>query len=67
MIVEIRTGTYTLNFKERVQKQIFSNSDGEMHRSTDVYHAPEFTYGNVHILPKTSHLWILSRVHVDSV
>ena len=60
VIIEIRAGTYTLNFKERVQKHIFSDSDGEMHRSTDVYHALEFTYGNVHILPKTSHLWILS-------
>ncbi|KAH0849769.1 hypothetical protein HID58_096110, partial [Brassica napus] len=33
---------------------------GEMHWSTDVSHAPEFTYSNVHLLPKTSHLWILS-------
>ncbi|KAK7827644.1 dna-directed rna polymerase subunit beta'' [Quercus suber] len=33
---------------------------GEMHWSTDVYHAPEFTYSNVHLLPKTSHLWIVS-------
>ena len=31
-----------------------------MHWSTDVYHASEFRYSNVHILPKTSHLWILS-------
>ncbi|KAH0850655.1 hypothetical protein HID58_095358 [Brassica napus] len=31
-----------------------------MHWSTDVSHAPEFTYSNVHLLPKTSHLWILS-------
>ncbi|KAJ0084971.1 hypothetical protein Patl1_30137 [Pistacia atlantica] len=31
-----------------------------MHWSTDVYHAPKFTYSNVHLLPKTSHLWILS-------
>ena len=31
-----------------------------MHWSTDVYHAPEYRYGNVHLLPKTSHLWILS-------
>jgi DNA-directed RNA polymerase subunit beta' len=31
-----------------------------MHWSTDVYHAPEYTYGNVHLLPKTSHLWILA-------
>ena len=31
-----------------------------MHWSADVYHAPEFTYSNVHLLLKTSHLWILS-------
>nr|YP_010528463.1 RNA polymerase beta'' subunit [Tylosema esculentum]UXW65277.1 RNA polymerase beta'' subunit [Tylosema esculentum] len=60
VIAEIRTGTDTLNLKERVRKHIYSDSEGEMHWSTDVYHAPEFTYGNVHILPKTSHLWILS-------
>nr|QXE43551.1 RNA polymerase beta'' subunit [Loropetalum chinense var. rubrum]UFJ43779.1 RNA polymerase beta'' subunit [Loropetalum chinense]WBR75114.1 RNA polymerase beta'' subunit [Loropetalum chinense var. rubrum] len=60
VIAEIRAGTYTLNFKERVRKHIYSDSEGEMHWSTDVYHAPEFTYGNVHLLPKTSHLWILS-------
>nr|AWT40569.1 RNA polymerase beta' subunit [Cercis chuniana] len=60
VIAEIRAGTYTLNFKERVRKHIYSDSEGEMHWSTDVYHAPEFTYSNVHILPKTSHLWILS-------
>nr|QKV44353.1 RNA polymerase beta'' subunit [Daphniphyllum macropodum] len=60
VIAEIRAGTYTFNFKERVQKHIYSDSEGEMHWSTDVYHAPEFTYGNVHLLPKTSHLWILS-------
>nr|YP_010873570.1 RNA polymerase beta'' subunit [Justicia latiflora]WGV34876.1 RNA polymerase beta'' subunit [Justicia latiflora] len=59
VIAEIRAGTSTLNFKERVRKHIYSDSDGEMHWSTDVYHALEFTYGNVHLLPKTSHLWIL--------
>nr|QKV09657.1 RNA polymerase beta'' subunit [Pyrularia edulis] len=59
-IAEIRAGTSTLNFKERVRKHIYSDSEGEMHWSTDVYHAPEFTYGNGHLLPKTSHLWILS-------
>uniref|UniRef100_UPI0030FE2384 RNA polymerase beta'' subunit n=1 Tax=Schnabelia aureoglandulosa TaxID=2290803 RepID=UPI0030FE2384 len=59
VIAEIRAGISTLNFKERVRKHIYSDSDGEMHWSTDVYHAPEFTYGNVHLLPKTSHLWIL--------
>nr|YP_009561505.1 RNA polymerase betasubunit [Commiphora foliacea]QAT19593.1 RNA polymerase betasubunit [Commiphora foliacea] len=60
VIAEIRAGTYTLNFKERVRKHIYADSEGEMHWSTDVYHAPEFTYSNVHLLPKTSHLWILS-------
>nr|YP_009462618.1 RNA polymerase beta' subunit [Boehmeria umbrosa]AUV64959.1 RNA polymerase beta' subunit [Boehmeria umbrosa] len=60
VIAEIRAGTYTLNFKERVRKHIYSDSEGEMHWSTDIYHAPLFTYSNVHLLPKTSHLWILS-------
>nr|YP_009644710.1 RNA polymerase beta subunit [Nestegis sandwicensis]QBS52563.1 RNA polymerase beta subunit [Nestegis sandwicensis] len=59
VIAEIRAGTSTLNFKEKVRKHIYSDSNGEMHWSTDVYHPPEFTYGNVHLLPKTSHLWIL--------
>jgi DNA-directed RNA polymerase subunit beta' len=59
VIVEIRAGTYTFNFKERVRKHIYSDSEGEMHWSTDVYHALEFTYSNVYLLPKTSHLWIL--------
>jgi len=31
-----------------------------MHWSTDVYHAPEYQYGNLRRLPKTSYLWILS-------
>nr|YP_009770242.1 RNA polymerase beta'' subunit [Zapoteca portoricensis]QIT00944.1 RNA polymerase beta'' subunit [Zapoteca portoricensis] len=60
VIAEIRAGTYTFNLKERVRKHIYSDSEGEMHWSTDVYHAPEFRYSNVHTLPKTSHLWILS-------
>nr|YP_010116897.1 RNA polymerase beta'' subunit [Hansenia himalayensis]QPL17018.1 RNA polymerase beta'' subunit [Hansenia himalayensis] len=59
VIAEIRAGTSTFNFKEKVRKYIYSDSEGEMHWNTDVYHAPEFTYGNVHLLPKTSHLWIL--------
>nr|YP_009451594.1 RNA polymerase beta' subunit [Melanocenchris abyssinica]ARQ27908.1 RNA polymerase beta' subunit [Melanocenchris abyssinica] len=60
IIAEIRAGTSTLHFKEKVQKHIYSESDGEMHWSTDVYHAPEYQYGNLRRLPKTSHLWILS-------
>nr|YP_009895481.1 RNA polymerase beta'' subunit [Diptychocarpus strictus]QKK41940.1 RNA polymerase beta'' subunit [Diptychocarpus strictus] len=60
VIAEIREGTYTFHFKVSVRKYIYSDSEGEMHWSTDVSHAPEFTYSNVHLLPKTSHLWILS-------
>nr|QIA92489.1 DNA-directed RNA polymerase beta'' subunit [Cymbidium aloifolium] len=60
VIAEIRAGTSTFHFKERVQKHIYSESEGEMHWSTDGYHAPEYTYSNVHLLPKTSHLWILA-------
>nr|YP_010849700.1 RNA polymerase beta'' subunit [Lobelia heyneana]WGH10981.1 RNA polymerase beta'' subunit [Lobelia heyneana] len=59
MIAEMRAGTATLSVKEKVRKHIYSDSEGEMQWNTDVYHASEFTYGNVHLLPKTSHLWIL--------
>ncbi|KAL7588922.1 hypothetical protein Lser_V15G35700 [Lactuca serriola] len=62
VIAEIRARTSTLNLKEKVRKHIYSDSKGEMHWNTDVYHAPEFTYGNIHLLPKTSHLWILLGV-----
>jgi len=60
VIAEIRAGTSIFHFREKVRKHIYSESEGEMHWRTDVYHAPEYTYGNVHLLPKTSHLWILS-------
>nr|YP_010259983.1 RNA polymerase beta'' subunit [Cymbidium wenshanense]YP_010263103.1 RNA polymerase beta'' subunit [Cymbidium wenshanense var. quinquelobum]UIX53298.1 RNA polymerase beta'' subunit [Cymbidium wenshanense var. quinquelobum]UIX53677.1 RNA polymerase beta'' subunit [Cymbidium wenshanense]WAS33392.1 RNA polymerase beta'' subunit [Cymbidium wenshanense] len=60
VIAEIRAGTSTFHFQERVQKHIYSESEGEMHWSTDGYHAPEYTYSNVHLLPKTSYLWILA-------
>nr|YP_009864738.1 DNA-directed RNA polymerase beta' chain [Uvularia grandiflora]QKE32733.1 DNA-directed RNA polymerase beta' chain [Uvularia grandiflora] len=66
VIAEIRSGASTFHFKERVQKHIYSESEGEMHWSTDVYHAPEYTYGNVHLLPKTSHLWILVGGSLES-
>nr|UXC96181.1 RNA polymerase beta'' subunit [Parahellenia malipoensis] len=60
VIAEIRAETSTFHFKEKVRKHIYSESEGEMHWSTDVHHAPEYTYGNVHLLSKTSHLWILA-------
>nr|YP_006503682.1 RNA polymerase beta' subunit [Erycina pusilla]AEJ72488.1 RNA polymerase beta' subunit [Erycina pusilla] len=60
VIAEIRAGTSTFHLKERAQKHIYAESEGEMHWSTDGSHAPEYTYSNVHLLPKTSHLWILA-------
>nr|YP_009272493.1 RNA polymerase beta' subunit [Utricularia reniformis]AMN14343.1 RNA polymerase beta' subunit [Utricularia reniformis] len=59
VIAEIRARTSTFNFKDKVRNHIYSDSDGEMHWSINVYHVPEFAYGNVHLLPKPSHLWIL--------
>ncbi|KAL8493876.1 hypothetical protein ACS0TY_024878 [Phlomoides rotata] len=56
VIAEIRAETSILNFKEKIRKHIYSDSDGEMHWSTDVYHAPEFTYSSVHLLPKTERI-----------
>jgi DNA-directed RNA polymerase subunit beta' len=58
VIAEIRVGASTLHWKERVRKHISSESEGEMHWS--VYAVPEYPYGNVHLLSKTSHLWILA-------
>nr|YP_010712775.1 RNA polymerase beta'' subunit [Corydalis raddeana]UGO88912.1 RNA polymerase beta'' subunit [Corydalis pauciovulata]WDA93520.1 RNA polymerase beta'' subunit [Corydalis raddeana]WJZ51922.1 RNA polymerase beta'' subunit [Corydalis pauciovulata] len=60
VIAEMSTGISTGNLKEKVRKHIYSDLEGEMHWSKYVYHAPESKYGNVHRLPKPSHLWILS-------
>nr|YP_009138248.1 RNA polymerase beta' subunit [Erodium chrysanthum]ACH47337.1 RNA polymerase beta subunit [Erodium chrysanthum]AIA81381.1 RNA polymerase beta' subunit [Erodium chrysanthum] len=59
VIAEMRAGKSTFPLKDRVRKHIYSNSEGEMHWSTNVYHAPELPYSNVHRLPRTGHLWIL--------
>nr|QJF46666.1 RNA polymerase beta'' subunit [Zantedeschia rehmannii] len=60
VIAEIRAGTSDLNFKEKVLKHIYSESEGEMHWSTNVCHASKYTYSNAHLLLKTNHLWILT-------
>nr|DBA09233.1 TPA_asm: RNA polymerase beta'' subunit [Corydalis lupinoides] len=60
VIAEMGAGISTGNLKEKVRKHIYSDLEGEMHWSKDVYHAPESKYGNVHRLPKPSHLWILA-------
>ena len=60
VIAEIRTGMPPFPFKERIQKYIYSEFGGEMHWSTDVYHATKHKHSNVRRLVKTSHLWILA-------
>nr|YP_010291908.1 RNA polymerase beta'' subunit [Xyris capensis]ULQ68505.1 RNA polymerase beta'' subunit [Xyris capensis] len=60
MIAEICTGRSTLHLKEQVLKHSYSESEGEMHWSSNIYHATKYPYGNVRLLPKTSHLWILA-------
>nr|AND48510.1 beta'' subunit of RNA polymerase [Flatbergium sericeum] len=47
-------------FKEKVQRYFYSNSEGEMHRSTKVRHASEYVHSNIHLLLTTGHVWILS-------
>jgi DNA-directed RNA polymerase subunit beta' len=47
-------------FKEKVQRYFYSNSEGEMHRSTKVQHAFEYVHSNVHLLLTIGHVWILS-------
>ena len=59
VIAEIRSGMSPFPLKEKVEKYIYSEFGGEMHWSTDVYHATKHKYSDVHLLPKTSYLWIL--------
>ena len=58
VIAEIRAKI--LPFKEKVQKYIYSNLEGEMFWNTKVRHASEYIHSNIHPLIKTSHIWILS-------
>nr|YP_009268463.1 RNA polymerase beta subunit-2 [Pseudolarix amabilis]BAV19369.1 RNA polymerase beta subunit-2 [Pseudolarix amabilis] len=58
IIAEVRARTSS--FKEKVRKNIYSDLEGEMHWTTNVCHAPEYLYGNVHSILRTSYLWILS-------
>jgi DNA-directed RNA polymerase subunit beta' len=58
VIAEIRAKI--LPFKEKVQKYIYSNLEGEMYWSTKVGHASQYIHSNIHPILKTSHIWILS-------
>nr|YP_009922644.1 RNA polymerase beta'' subunit [Wiesnerella denudata]QNA49806.1 RNA polymerase beta'' subunit [Wiesnerella denudata] len=58
VIAEIRAKTSP--FKEKVKKYIYSNLEGEMHWSTKVRHVSEYIHSNIHLILKTSHIWVLS-------
>jgi DNA-directed RNA polymerase subunit beta' len=58
VIAEIRAKI--LPFKEKVQKYIYSNLEGEMFWNTKVRHSSEYIHSNIHPIIKTSHIWILS-------
>nr|YP_009668127.1 RNA polymerase beta' subunit [Plagiochila chinensis]QCW58903.1 RNA polymerase beta' subunit [Plagiochila chinensis] len=58
VIAEVRAKI--LPFREKVQKYIYSNLEGEMYWSTKVHHASEYIHSNIHPIIKTSHIWILS-------
>nr|QWW92418.1 RNA polymerase beta'' subunit [Lopholejeunea zollingeri] len=58
IIAEIRAKTSPL--KEKVQRYIYSNLEGEMYWSTKVHHASQNIYNNIHPILKASHIWVLS-------
>nr|QYB18296.1 RNA polymerase beta'' subunit [Sphaerocarpos texanus] len=58
VIAEIRAKTSP--FKEKVQKYIYSNLEGEMHWSSKVRHVSEYIHSNIHLILKTCHIWVLS-------
>nr|YP_009545096.1 RNA polymerase beta [Gymnomitrion concinnatum]AZB86844.1 RNA polymerase beta [Gymnomitrion concinnatum] len=63
VIAEIRAKILPL--KEKVQKYIYSNLEGEMSWSTKVGHASEYIHSNIHSILRTSHIWILSGKSFD--
>eukprot|EP00850_Spirogloea_muscicola_P023829 SM000392S14718 [mRNA] locus=s392:4847:14461:+ [translate_table: standard] len=58
VIAEIRATATP--FKEKVQKYIYSNLEGEMHWSKRVQHGSKYTHGDLHSVVNTGHVWVLS-------
>nr|YP_009667960.1 RNA polymerase beta' subunit [Jubula hutchinsiae]QCW58736.1 RNA polymerase beta' subunit [Jubula hutchinsiae] len=63
VIAEIRAKTSP--FKEKVQKYIYSNLEGEMFWSTKVRHSSQNLHSNIHPILKTCHIWILAGKSYD--
>ena len=64
IIAEVRTKEFPL--KERIQKAIYPNIEGETHRSRFVWHLRDSIDSSIHVVRDTGHVRILSGVFNDS-
>nr|UTJ90065.1 RNA polymerase beta'' subunit [Actinostachys digitata] len=58
IIAEVRAREFPL--KERIQKSIYPNLEGEIHRSGLVCHPHKRLNETIHVVRDTGHIWILS-------
>nr|YP_010881242.1 RNA polymerase beta'' subunit [Fossombronia foveolata]WIA67195.1 RNA polymerase beta'' subunit [Fossombronia foveolata] len=65
VIAEIRAETSPS--KEKVQKYVHSNLEGEMHWGAKVRHASGYARSDVHPILEASHIWILSGSSCDRI
>ncbi len=63
IIAEVRTKEFPL--KERIQKAIYPNIEGETHRSRFVWHLRDSIDSSIHVVRDTGHVRILSGVFND--
>nr|YP_008474553.1 RNA polymerase b''-subunit [Marsilea crenata]AGI51529.1 RNA polymerase b''-subunit [Marsilea crenata] len=64
IIAEVRAKESPL--KERIQKPIYPNIEGETHWSRFVWHSSDSMDNPIHIVHETGHIWILSGMLNDS-
>nr|YP_009258705.1 beta'' subunit of RNA polymerase [Coleochaete scutata]ANI25710.1 beta'' subunit of RNA polymerase [Coleochaete scutata] len=60
LIAEVRAQTSPL--KEQVEKYIYSSFEGEMHWGNKINHEPAYMHSSLHIVNKSSHVWILEGI-----
>nr|YP_010395670.1 RNA polymerase beta'' subunit [Cyathea lepifera]UQJ73745.1 RNA polymerase beta'' subunit [Cyathea lepifera] len=64
IIAEVRAKEFPL--KERIQKSIYPNIEGETHWSRFVWHISDCIDNPIRVVRETGHIWILSGVFNDS-
>nr|YP_009490474.1 RNA polymerase beta'' subunit [Cibotium barometz]YP_010878713.1 RNA polymerase beta'' subunit [Cibotium cumingii]AWH62692.1 RNA polymerase beta'' subunit [Cibotium barometz]WHE37906.1 RNA polymerase beta'' subunit [Cibotium barometz]WHE37993.1 RNA polymerase beta'' subunit [Cibotium barometz]WHE38081.1 RNA polymerase beta'' subunit [Cibotium barometz]WHE38603.1 RNA polymerase beta'' subunit [Cibotium cumingii] len=64
IIAEVRAKEFPL--KERIQKSIYPNIEGETHWSRFVWHLSDCIDNPIRVVRETGHIWILSGVFNDS-